>query len=940
MDYEAKGPEPRDILKAPEHLQRDDAICFGAFVLLPREHLLFRHSEPVPLGSRAMSLLVALSARPGQLLEKNELLSVAWPKAVVEECNLRAQIVALRRALSDDEAFEYIVTVPGRGYRFNAPVRTTQAAPALAEPVADVAPGTPVLKRQVIGREKLVQQLADLATTRRLITLTGAGGAGKTTVALAVAESMAQRFPQPFGFVDLAPVSSGNPVQGLIACALWLGAETERPLRDIPASFIDRPHLLVLDNCEHLLDETAAAVETLLLNAPLCRVLITSREPLRAEDEWVHELAPLRVPHDHLVLDAAQAMTFSAIALFVARVREQEPTFVLDDSDTEAVAAICRKLDGNPLAIELAAARVRTFGLRELVGLLDGSFRLQMTGRRTALPRQRSLSATLDWTYGMLSDDEQALLRQLSIFNGSFTLDGVMAIVDIGLPDVRMTLPMIESLLDKSLLATVEHDQGKRYRLPGTTRLYAREKLFELDDSDRLQRAHANWALRLLDGARLDLEQLSHDAWTRRYGVEIDTVRAALEWAYTVPGGQQLGIELTLLSSPLWLRLSLVGEYHEWVNRGLPRHAAVEQMDRRQRMRLLTVSGSIMMLTYGAGQKMRDVWRQVGEDAEALDDSKHRLRSLWGLWNDLCGSNLHREASEVAERFLALGKDPRVADCLLLGKRMRATSAFYMGDLQSAGQAINEALGAPLSLASHIVDMHFDQRIAAQSLKALIQLLEGHIGQAMVTLDTNLQQAVALSHPATLWYTLALSAIPATIIAGTLHKTRRFLAQLKESTARQPLPIWRELTQCFECVLEIREGDASVGVPQLGEALNQLRNCVETPLHSMLHVEYALGLASLGLESLALETLTGLHETALARHDRWYLPELMRVKAQLMHSQPHAHSLEDVRRLLSQALEIAREDGTHFWAWRINTDLNHLKTAAASPAARPRSAMH
>lgn len=938
MDYEANGPQEHANLQSQEHLQREDAVCFGAFVLLPREHLLFKHNEPVPLGSRAMSLLVALAARPGELLEKSELLSLAWPKAVVEECNLRAQIVALRRALSDEENVDYIVTVPGRGYRFTAPVRQPQPGAVIVQPEA-VAPVL-VPKRQLLGRDKLIQQLAELTVSRRLLTLTGAGGVGKTTVALAVAENLAPRYSQAYGFVDLAPVSSAQPIQGMIACALGLGAETDHPLSNLPAGFTERPHLLVLDNCEHVLDETAAAVETLLMNAPLCCILVTSREPLRAEGEWVHELAPLRVPHDHLTLSASQAMTFSGVALFIARVKEQDPDFVFDDSDTDAVAAICRKLDGNPLAIELAAARVRTFGLRDLVGLLDGSFRLQMTGRRTALPRQRSLSAALDWTYGVLSPDEQALLRQLSIFNGSFTLDGVMAIVNIGLPDVRMTLPMIESLLDKSLLATVEHEQGKRYRLLETTRLYAREKLFALDDVDRLHSAHANWALRLLDGARIDLEQLTHDAWTRRYGVEIDTVRAALAWAYSAQGNRQLGIELTLLSSPLWLRLSLIGEYYDWVNRGLPRHVEVEQMDRRQRMRLLTVSGSILMLTYGAGQKMRDVWQQVGEDAEALDDSEHRLRSLWGLWNDLCCTNQHPEARQVAERFLALGKDPRVADCVLLGKRMRATSAFYMGDMQGASQAINEALGAPLSLASHIVDMHFDQRIAAQSLKAQVQLLEGNIGQAMVTLDTNLQQAVALSHPATLWYTLAISAIPATIIAGTLHKTRRFLDQLKESMARQSLPIWRDLMLCYESVVAIREGDATTGVPQLGDALNQLRNSAQTPLHAMLHVEYAQGLAALGLEPLALETLDELHQTAVSRHDRWYLPELMRIKAQLMHSMPHAHPLEEVRRLLSQALEIAREDGTHFWAWRINTDLNHLKTAPATPSSRPRSAMH
>ncbi|PPS29463.1 transcriptional regulator [Pseudomonas amygdali pv. morsprunorum] len=818
MDFETGGPGKTVDIRTRDALQGQEAIRFGSFVLHPQQQLLFRHSQPVPLGSRAMSLLVAFATRPGELLEKAELLTLAWPKAVVEECNLRAQIVTLRRALEEQDDFTYIVTVPGRGYRFSAPVSVQPAtAPALPAPAPAPAKDTfaaaPAIKRQVLGRDALIRQL--------------------------------------------------------------------------------------------------------------------------------HELSPLQVPDENQTISAETAIAYSGVELFVTRAREQDPAFVLTDSDTEAVAAICRKLDGNPLAIELAAARVRTFGIADLVGLLDGSFRLQMTGLRTALPRQRSLSATLDWTYGMLTEHEQALLRQLSIFNGSFTLDGVMAIVNIGLPDVRMTLPMLESLLEKSLLGTFDHSQGKRFRLLETTRLYAHDKLVQLDDVPRLCRAHAQWALRLLNQARLDLDQLTQDVWTQRYAAEIDTIRAALTWAFSAAGDRQLGVELTLSSSPLWLRLSLVREYQDWVSLGTPRHVEEKaQMDRRQRMRLLTMSGSILMLTYGAGQKMREVWQQVSEDAEVLNDSEYRLRALWGQWNDHTCSNRHREAQEVALRFLALGKDYRIADCQLLGRRMRATSAFYMGDMKTAGQAIEEALGASRSASSHIIDMHFDQRIAAQSLRAQVQLLVGNTGQAMVALDTNVKQAIALSHPATLWYTLAISAIPATLIAGTLHKTRHFLDVLKKSSERQPLHIWRQLTSCYESILLIREGNPAAGVPLLGEALQQLRNHVETPLCSMLHTEYVSGLAALRLEPLALETLDEIHINAVEHHDRWYLPEIMRVKAQLMLSQPHTHALEEVRKMLTQALDIARQDGTHFWAWRINADLNRLKIAPGTPAPRHFPAVH
>ncbi|MCK9735596.1 ATP-binding protein [Pseudomonas syringae] len=939
MDFEASGQNEMAIQETGEASRSNEAIHFGPFTLLPREYLLLKDSQPVPLGSRAMALLVAFATRPGELLEKAELLALAWPRAVVEECNLRAQIVALRRALDADE--NYIVTVPGRGYRFVAPVSVQQAVrhePAPADTLASVS--VPAINRQVLGRDELIEQLSELTLSRRLLTLSGPGGVGKTTVAQALADSLAAQSGLSTAFVDLTPVNGTQPILGRIASALGLSAENEQPLHDIPPSLVGRPQLLVLDNCEHVLDETAAAVEALLANAPLCCIVVTSREPLRAQAEWVHELGPLQVPDEHEVLTAAQAMGYSGVALFVTRAREQDPEFAFNDGDAGTVAAICRKLDGNPLAIELAAARARTFGIHDLVGLLDGSFRLQMTGLRTALPRQRSLSATLDWTYGMLTGHEQALLRQLSIFNGSFTIDGVMAIVNIGLPDVRMTLPMLESLLEKSLLGAFDHSQGKRFRLLETTRLYAHEKLVQFDDVPRLCRAHAQWALTLLEQGKQDLEQMPQELWTQRYGIEIDTIRAALTWAFSAEGDRQLGVELTLCSSPLWLRLSLVREYQDWVNHGLPRQVEEAHMDRRQRMRLLTMSGSILMLTYGAGQKMREVWQQVSEDAEALDDSEYRLRALWGKWNDHTCSNKHLQGTQVASQFLALGKDYRIADCQLLGRRMRATSAFYMGDMKTARQAIEEALGAPRSPSSHIIDMHFDQRIAAQSLRAQVQLLIGNTGQAMVALETNVQQAIALSHPATLWYTLAISAIPATLIAGTLHKTRHFLKLLKQSSERQPLHVWRQLTSCYESILAIREGDAATGVPLLGEALQQLRNHVETPLHAMLHTEYASGLAALRLEPLALEILDELHIGAVENHDRWYLPEIMRVKAQLMLDQPHDYSLEDVRMMLAQALDTAREDGTHFWAWRINTDLNRLKVVRGTPATRYSPMVH
>ncbi|NWD46261.1 ATP-binding protein [Pseudomonas yamanorum] len=921
--------------QAPDHTE--NAIGFGPFLLLARQHVLLRNGEPVTLGSRALYLLIALASRAGELLEKSELISFAWPKVVVEECNLRAQIVALRRALGDDGNFSYIVTVPGRGYRFVAPVTMqavsdgamTQAllpAPTVEAPNLQPPPGT------VIGREQLILSLADQLLSQRFLTITGPGGIGKTTVALAVAQLLQGRFHQGMCFVDLAPATSGQWVAGMLANALGIQSVSDDPLQSVASMLANSPLLLVLDNCEHVLQATADAVEVLLRCAPQCCVLTTSREPLRAEGERVHDLAPLLVPDEDLNLSAEQAMAWSGIALFIERVKALDPGFVFKDTDVAAASAICRKLDSNALAIEIAAARVRTFGIQDLVGLLDGSFRLQMTGRRTALARHRSLSATLDWTYSMLTGDEQAMLRQLAVFTGSFTLDAVKAMTASSALDARNALPLLESLMDKSLLIAGESQLLKRYRLLETTRAYALEKLNEHGEADATRQRHARYALEVLQEAGQTLDSLSPEIWVGLYGPEINTVRAALEWAFSASGDLPTGIELTLGGVPLWLRLSLVSECRTWVDKGLA-IADTTPLPLRQRMLLQTALASVLMLTYGTGGPMREAWRQVREDARDLGDAEHKLRALWGLWSDRCGCNQYAEALELAERYISLSHS---GNQQLLGKRMRAVALFHMGDLAGARQNIDEALGSPSAPRSHIIDVHFDQRIAARCLKAKVQLLEGDVDPALRLIGSCVDEAITLDHPATLWYTLCLGAIPLALLASNLPKVRYYLGLLQGSTTQQDLHIWRQFRLCFESILLIRQGSPEEGVPLLGEALHHLSGQGDSQLYSLLRCEYALGLARLGLEKLALEVLEDTLQLALGRHEHWFVPQMLRIKAQLILRQAQYGSVDKAKVLLRQAWVDAQLAGAHFWRAQIASDLARLQEPKMRIASLPR----
>ncbi|PVZ12543.1 MULTISPECIES: winged helix-turn-helix domain-containing protein [unclassified Pseudomonas] len=886
------------------------ALRFGPFLLYPRQQVLLRDNQPVALGSRALSLLAALAARPGELVEKNELLALVWPRAVVEECNLRAQVVALRRALGESDEFSYIVTVPGRGYRFVAPVHSASPAAAMATLPAGGA-ALPNVATRVIGREATLQALRDQLQRRRFVTLIGPGGGGKTTAALAVANQLAPAFEGGVAFVDLAVAVSRQQVQGMLANALGVSALGDDPLRLLGPA--EGRFLLVLDNCEHVLDDLAEAIETLLQQGPQYRVLVASREPLHAQGEYLHALGPLAVPPAGERLTPSQALAWPAVELFIKRVATHDPDFVLQAADTEAVCSICRKLDGNALALEIAAARVRTFGVRELVGLLDSSFRLQMTGRRTGLARHRTLSATLDWTYGMLSAPEQALLRQLSVLCPGFTLEAAGAVADSVGHDLA---PLLESLVGKSLLGAFEHSHGKRYSLLETTRLYAHYKLEEAGETQRIGLRHAQYRLGRLREAVACLDRLSPAKWLAQYGPEIDNVRNALQWAFAEHGDGLLGIELTLHSAPLWLRLSLLGECEAWIERGLL--AASKQANARpQAMVLQTFRASILTLTHGGGTAVREAWQAVLDDATALGDSQHQLRALWGLWNDRVCCNDPAAALALADQYSALSQREQVLDRQLLARRMQAVPRFYLGDVAGARQAIGEALSSPFAPRSHIIDLHFDQRLAARALKALIQLIEGNGEQAQASVEQLVGDAVSLNHPATLWYCLCYSALPVSLMRGDIGAARYYLRQLQSSIASQELPLWWRHTQCFECVVSLREQHSEATLTRLGELLAALREQHSTPLYSLFACEYAQALGAQGLPQWGLDALEQTLDQVQARDENWYLAELLRAKAALVLQAEGNVAAVHAHALLAQAKAVAQRQGARFWEQRV-----------------------
>ena len=540
-----------------------ERLKFGEFELAPVARALWRRGEQVRLGSRAFDILIALASRPGQILSKDDLTQLVWRGAFVDETALRVGISAVRKALGNG-GDRYIATVPGRGYCFVLDVETTAAKPAPEPPHFErLKPQRlPAQIARVVGRDEVIAALAAEGTRRRLLSLVGPGGIGKTTVAVAVADRLRAAF-DAVAFVDLSPIENGTQMSAAAAAALGLNLRLqEDPVDEIAVAVEDRRVLIVLDNCEHLVDLAAAFVEALLGSAPGVTILATSRERLRAAGEWVHQLSPLDAPPESSTLSAEEVRGYPAVELFEERAAFALGGYQISDTDAPYVAEICRRLDGIALAIELAAGRLAGLGVQGLANSLEDCFSILTHGRRTALPRHQTLRATLDWSYRLLSPEDQAALRCLSVFNGSFTLEDAVFVMG---PSIRFgeANDRLTSLLDKSLVVARPEERTFRYRLLDTTRAYGQDKLEESGEANPQRRRHAQRFLQVCLASTPDEESQSS---LRQATADI---RAALDWSLVRGGDLALGVDLASAATPVFLRLSLLREHKKYLDLAL-----------------------------------------------------------------------------------------------------------------------------------------------------------------------------------------------------------------------------------------------------------------------------------------------------------------------------------------------------------------------------------
>src|ERR1700720_1390980 len=475
-------------------------LQFGPFELSIGERVLRRQSVALPLGSRALDILIYLAERPGEVIAKQELIDHVWSDVTVEEGSLRVHVAAIRKALGDGQfGNRYIANIKGRGYSFVGTVVPLAGGPENRNARFPRQGRLPVRPITMIGRETVVSEVSDKLRKERFVTLLGPGGIGKTTIALAVGRAAAEEFGGEVYFVELESLTDPRHVAGAVATSLGVALKSKDPGLELVDLVRSRKLLIILDSCEHVIEAVASFAEQLYRQTEEIHVLTTSRELLKVEGEHCYRVLPLDYPPAGSEQTANAVLRYPAAQLFVQRVAARAGSFVLTDEEAPFVAEMCRRLDGLPLAIELAAGQVAALGIKNTAARLVSRPELLKLSHRTTVPRHRTLKATLDWSYDLLSDAERIVFRRIAPFVGYFTLEGARYVAgELGLGTGQI-FDAIAGLVEKSLIATRIDETRAQYRLLDTTRAYALEKLEEHGEFDPISLRHAEYVIQQLE---------------------------------------------------------------------------------------------------------------------------------------------------------------------------------------------------------------------------------------------------------------------------------------------------------------------------------------------------------------------------------------------------------------------------------------------------------
>jgi predicted ATPase/DNA-binding winged helix-turn-helix (wHTH) protein len=898
-------------------------FTFDSFRLLRKRRLLLDNGTPVSLGSRALEILIALVERPGELVSKEELLASVWPNTHVVEGNLKFQVGALRRALGDGlEGRRYLITSAGRGYRFVAPVKIENgiAAAMLTPDPSAHQHNLPGRIAPLIGRSDLVSKLATLMPKQRLLTVTGPGGIGKTSLAIAVAERLINAYRDGVWMIELAHLSDPNLVRSAVAAVVRAEASVEDTLASLATTLHDKRMLLVLNNCAHVVDAAASVVTALLKGAPDVHIIATSREPLRVEGERLHRLEPLAQPPASVELTAEEALRYPAVQLFAERAAATGD-YELHDEDVSMVGEICRRLDGIPLAIEFAAARVGFLGVKGLAAQLENSLGVLSGARRAALGQHQTMRAALDWSFDLLTAPEKSLFLRLSIFSGGFTLAAAAAVARDASHSRDEIVELVLDLATKSLIAVDVDELEPRFRLLETTRTYALEKLTEFSEREVMARRHAEYYLQLFETFARDGNNT--ESTSAGNALEINNLRAVLGWAFGSGGDLSVGVRLAAAAIPLWTSMSLLAESYHWVGTALNNLDTATLRGSYQEMVLQTALGASLQFVKGNMAEAHAALSRALELAGQLGDTEYRLRAIHALWI------YHIRLGEVRSA-LALARQAEVTAASVAGPaamatvgRMLGKSEYFAGEHDSARSRLERFLQmpSPEPRLSYVHRFGYDQCVVARYVLGHALWVRGFPDQAVRAGRMSVEEARYLRHPLTLCSALAWGASALCLRTGDLAAAQQASAELIDYAEKYSLGEYRAYGLAVRDIVSLWTGTSQVGVEQIRSALGCWRAC---NWHVYLTMgDFAEAVANAGYVEMIIGLVDETVERAESNQELWAFPETLRVKGELLLSRSEVDSCS-AQRLFERSLDLARAQGALSWELRTAMSIARL----------------
>jgi predicted ATPase/DNA-binding winged helix-turn-helix (wHTH) protein len=898
-------------------------LQFGPFELSSRERVLRRDGVALPLGSRALDILIYLAARPGEVIVKRELIEQVWPDVTVEEGSIRVHVAAIRKALGDGQfGNRYIANIKGRGYSFVGTIVPLAGSTQSRKDRSRRQGRLPVRPLMMVGREAVISEVSNKLRDERFVTLLGPGGIGKTSIALAVGRVAAEGFGGEIYFVDLESLTDPRHVAVAVATSLGLALKSKDADLELVDLVRSRKILVILDSCEHLIEAVASLAEQLYQQTEEIHVLTTSRELLKVEGEHCYRVLPLDCPPDGSKQTANAVIRYPAVQLFVRRVAARAGSVVLTDEEASFVAEMCRKLDGIPLAIELAAGQVAALGLQSTVSRLVSRLELPKLSHRTAVPRHRTLKATLDWSYNLLSDIERVIFRRIALFVGHFTLEAAQRIAaesDSGSSEIA---DAIAGLFEKSLLATRLCRGQPEYRLLNTTRAYALGKLEEHGEADLISVRHAEYVTEQLESERTNLSVLTKAERFTIYSGQLSNVRAALEWSFGPDGDDETATRLAAASMQVFLELSLLIECQAWAERATARLGDPYRNSRHA----MEISASLplaLMHTEGNNQRVQTAFASALEIAIDQGDLAYELRILSGLFMYSHWTMDIRGATDIAVRSKKLALKTADPGDMALAEAMLAASDHLLGN-HLAAQLHCEAglryLASGPRLGTEQYLFHYTSFLLVGMARSL--LYRGLLDQSLDYAKRAREEGRKSGHPATFCRSLAL-VVPVFLTMVDLGQSDEYIGELGDLSAAHSLIPYRAIATGLKGQWLLLQNNRIDGIRLLKKALEELH----AQRHEMLSMDFTCDLAGalveLGEHEQALPLIVNAIEQQQRAGKFLHMPALFRMKGLILASRSAEDHFEAEGCLLA-AIDWAKRQSATLFELKAATDLAEL----------------